>query len=108
MSIEPKLHLKQVNGVLDRTYAEQRLKKKYLKFRYQERSLVSTFVIKKYISKTADFTLVDFGAAEGRTLMEISRILGEGSYIGIEYDLSLIKSAPQLPSNVKLLQGDVT
>jgi len=94
------------DGVLHKDYASERLKKKYLSFRYRERALVAASMIKEF--KPGHIRLVDFGAAEGLTLIEMARLLGPGEYIGIEYDKGLIESAPKLPENIKLIQGDVT
>lgn len=96
-----------MSGVLDKQYAEARKKKPYLSFRYKERALVAASTVRKYFGERP-VHLVDFGASEGRTLLEMRKLLGEkGTYIGIEYDQSLIQSAPPLPSGVSLLQGDV-
>lgn len=96
------------DGVLDKHYAHQRITKKYLQFRYKMRALVACSVIKKYLHQTNPIHLVDFGAAEGLTLMEMARILGEGEYTGIEFDESLIKSAPLVPDGIRLIQGNVS
>ncbi|PIR41814.1 MAG: hypothetical protein COV30_01320 [Candidatus Yanofskybacteria bacterium CG10_big_fil_rev_8_21_14_0_10_37_15] len=98
-----------MDGVLDKKYAQERLKKKYLKFRYKQRAIVSAWVIKKYLNWNNGFKLIDFGAAEGLTLAELAGLFeGKGEFLGIEYDQSLIESAPELPSNVKLKQGNVS
>lgn len=98
-----------MGGVLDKQYALAREKKSYLSFRYKERALVAVSVIRKHLLHHNALRLVDFGASEGRTLLEMRELLGgKGDYIGIEYDRGLIESAPQLPQNVLLIQGDVT
>ena len=98
-----------MDGVLDKKYAQERLKKKYLKFRYKQRALVSAWAVKKYLDQSnGGFKLVDFGAAEGLALAELARLLGDGGeFTGIEYDQSLIESAPEFPPNIRLEQGDV-
>ena len=96
-----------MDGVLDKQYASQRKLKKYLEFRYKERALASVSAIRRYLGQHDTIRLIDLGAAEGLTLLEIARILGRGEYIGIEYDQGLIASAPKLPGNVHLAQGDV-
>lgn len=97
-----------MSGVLDKKYADARKKKLHLSFRYKERALVAASIIRKHHGDHP-VHLVDFGASEGRTLLEMRRLLGgEGTYIGIEYDQSLIESAPELPRGVSLLQGDIS
>lgn len=98
-----------MGGVLDKQYALAREKKSYLSFRYKERALVAVSVIHKHLPRHDELRVIDFGASEGRTLLEIHKLLGgKGSYTGIEYDRGLIESAPRLPQNVSLIQGDIT
>lgn len=52
--------------------------------------------------------ILDFGAAEGLTLLELDRLLPGNRICGIEYSGELIEKAPKLPGNIKLLKGDVT
>jgi len=61
---------------------------------------------KNVTSHTGRLRLLDFGAADGRTLAVMASLLGEGDYTGIEYDRSLVAAA-QLPPTVRLLQGDI-
>lgn len=95
-----------MSGVLDTRYAHARLKKPHLKFRYQERALVAVETIRRYLPN-GPWNVVDFGAAEGLTLVEIARLLGQGAYTGIEYDAGLIAAAPSLPAHITLRQGDI-
>lgn len=97
-----------MDGVLDKQYARERKLKKYLEFRYKERALASASAIRRYLGPYETIALVDLGAAEGLTLIEIARLVGRGEYTGVEYDRGLIASAPKLPSNVRLAQGDVS
>jgi len=100
-----------MDGILDKKYSDERKKKKYLSFRYKQRALVASHYINKYLGDNKikdDLNILDFGAAEGLTLIEISKILKVGNFTGIEYDQSLIDSAPELPPNVKLKRGSVT
>lgn len=100
-----------MDGVLNRRYANERKKKRFLIFRYKERALIAAEAIRKYISSKsdADFVVLDFGAADGLALLEIAKILnGKGNYLGVEYDQGLVESTSELPSNVKLVRGDIT
>lgn len=91
-----------MDGILTKTYAEERQEKEYLKFRYKQRALVSAEMIRGYLPK--EFKLVDFGAAEGLTLKEIRKLLGRGEYLGIEYNQDLVDSS----QDIEIVQGDVS
>lgn len=96
-------------GVMDSSYASDRLRQPHLRFRFQTRALVAVQAMKQYGPAADAPRVVDFGAAEGLTLLEMRRLLGgQGEYIGIEFAEDLIRSAPPLPAGVQLLQGDVT
>jgi ubiquinone/menaquinone biosynthesis C-methylase UbiE len=98
-----------MDGVLGKSYAKDRLNKRYLEFRYKERALVASWATKKYGTSRPILKLVDFGAAEGLTLLEMRRLIQKkGEYIGVEYNQSLINCAPKLPEDIKLIRGDVT
>jgi ubiquinone/menaquinone biosynthesis C-methylase UbiE len=94
---------------MDTDYSDSRLSKNHLIYRFQfradetldaycrHRNLVSTPV-----------SLVDFGAAEGRTLERMAEKLGyRGTFTGIEYSNELIAASPKQSPGVKLMQGDV-
>ncbi len=95
-------------GVLDKKYAIERLKKPELNFRFRVRATFVKNAIKKYLKKTENLEILDFGAAEGLTMLEMSKLLPGSNLIGIEYSQELINQAPELPENIKLMQGDVT
>jgi ubiquinone/menaquinone biosynthesis C-methylase UbiE len=111
--ITPKTH--SVDGVLDVAYAEQRQAREYLRFRYRLRALVAARAIRKYAVRGGPVRLIDFGAAEGLTLLEMAKVLGSGEYLGVEYDQGLIDryhssilpNMPAMPVSITLLQGDV-
>lgn len=94
-------------GVLDKEYAEERKSKTSLQFRYRLRAWVAASVVRQYMHAQNHIQLVDLGAAEGLTLMEMAKILGQGDYVGYEYNPELIHLAPKLPNNITLVQGDI-
>jgi 2-polyprenyl-3-methyl-5-hydroxy-6-metoxy-1,4-benzoquinol methylase len=94
--------------VLDSQYAIERLTKPELKFRYKVRALFVSKIVRKYFKRTNQLRFLDFGAAEGLTLLEMHHLFPESSFDGIEYSLELIKRAPVLPENIRLIEGDVT
>jgi SAM-dependent methyltransferase len=97
------------NGVLESTYSLERRRKKHLRFRLQTRALLVHRCYLKFGNGNPAPAVVDFGAAEGLTLLELARLFGyRGDYLGVEYSRRLIELAPPFPSNVKLLHGDIT
>jgi len=95
-------------GVLDQKYAIERLNKPELIFRYKTRAQLVCNTIEKHLGKKSGLQILDFGAAEGLTIKEMDNILPGNTILGLEYTDDLIKKAPELPDNVKLIQGDVT
>ncbi|KPA18388.1 Methyltransferase type 11 domain protein [Candidatus Magnetomorum sp. HK-1] len=95
-------------GILGQEYSEGRKKKSELKFRLSVRAKMLADAIEEYSASKADLKILDMGAAEGRTLVELSNFLPGNEFIGIEYSKKLINSAPMLPENITLIQGDIT
>lgn len=96
-------------GVMDSSYAADRLRKPHLRFRFQTRAEVACAAYRQFGAGKTDLTVVDFGSAEALTLLEMRRRFGgQGRYLGVEYAEDLIRSAPPLPPGVQLLRGDVT
>jgi 2-polyprenyl-3-methyl-5-hydroxy-6-metoxy-1,4-benzoquinol methylase len=95
-------------GVLDRTYAEERQEELEFVFRYKVRAKVVENAVRCYLAKAEDLNILDFGVAEGLTLKELDQLLPGNNFIGIEYSAELIEQAPELPNNIKIVQGDVT
>jgi 2-polyprenyl-3-methyl-5-hydroxy-6-metoxy-1,4-benzoquinol methylase len=98
----------QSKGVLDDRYAIERLHKPELIFRYKVRSRFVKKNVSTFLQKDRNLNIIDFGAAEGLTLLEMNRLFPESNFLGIEYSEALIKKAPELTQNIKLIQGDVT
>jgi ubiquinone/menaquinone biosynthesis C-methylase UbiE len=95
-------------GVLSSNYAQERLRKPELKFRYKTRARIVFDSVKEFLGKTSNLKIVDYGAAEGLTMLEMDKLFPSSQLLGIEYAEDLIASAPALPENVSLIQGDVT
>jgi len=95
-------------GVLGTDYADGRERKNELVFRYKTRACLVANLIARYGRKTDGLNILDYGSAEGLTLLELDRLLPGNTFCGIEYSGELINRAPALPTNVTLLRGDVT
>lgn len=93
---------------MDQKYAIERLNKPELIFRYKTRAKFVCNTIEKHLEKKSGLQILDFGAAEGLTIREMDQILPGNTILGLEYTDDLIQKAPELPDNVKLIQGDVT
>jgi len=96
-------------GVMDASYADGRVAKLHLNFRYRVRALVAVQgYLHHHPRPPAEIDVLEMGAAEGRTLLHMREVLGlPGRYRGIEYAEDLIESAPTLPEDTSLIQGDV-
>ena len=94
-------------GILPQSYADERIKNSELIFRYKVRARVVLNAAKQHLGKIEDLKILDFGSAEGVTLLELNTLLPNSNFLGIEYSEELIKRAPPLPGNVMLIQGDV-
>lgn len=96
-------------GVMNPTYASDRRRKLHLRFRYRTRALLAFRAFERCGLSMSDPKVLDFGAADGLTLLELRRLFGgRGHFLGIEYSRELLDDAPPLPDNVALRQGDVT
>lgn len=96
-------------GVMDDVYARGRLNNKPLNYRFRVRALIAKTAFRKYHPNMMAPTVLDMGAADGLTLLEMRKLLGgHGDYTGIEYSESLLASAPPLPDGVRMLRGDIT
>jgi len=63
--------------------------------------------VRKHLDIDRSLRVLDLGSTEGLTLLEISSLVGNGTFLGIEFSDELIRSAPDLPSNVDIISGDV-
>lgn len=95
-------------GALDDDYAIARSRSSALSFRYRTRARLAVELFRQTNTALAPPRVLDLGAAEGLTLLEIRRLLGGvGTFHGIEISDALIRRAPPLPENVRLFRGDV-
>jgi SAM-dependent methyltransferase len=97
-------------GVLASHYAEARSIKKELGFRFQVRGEAVAWAVEQFLDPTQRFgsTLLDMGAADGKTLKYIDQLLKLKKGTGIEYNPELMGKAENLPEHLCLQHGDVT
>ncbi len=93
-------------GVMDESYARLRNTKHALQFRLCSRALVVGRAWKKHGRDCAP-RILEMGAAEGRTLLEIARQIGHGEFVGVELDAGLMAAGANLPPGVRLIKGNV-
>jgi ubiquinone/menaquinone biosynthesis C-methylase UbiE len=98
--------MKNKKGILDLSYIGERESKLHVSFRYKVRAHIAAIKVTKYLKPP--IRLIDFGCAEGRTLLEIRNLLGTGEYLGLEHSQSLLDCAPTLPSDVRLKEENIT
>ncbi len=95
-------------GVMAADYAADRTKKPHLLFRFRCRALIAARMYRRFERSPARPVIADFGAADGRAMLETHRLLDASSSVGVEWAEDLIASAPALPPGCSLVQGDVT
>jgi len=90
-------------------YIESRKVKAHLRYRYRARSLAAFSHFMEYGNGSRMPVVVDFGAAEGETLLELARLFKlQGTFTGLEISKDYVMKAPDLPENVRLLVCDIT
>lgn len=98
-----------MQGVLNGEYSQERRNLPAHVFRYKTRTRLLRYAIDKFLSPAAHPRLLDLGAADGLTLLELNNLLRGGwEFSGIEYSAELIADAPALPANISLTRGDIT
>ncbi len=95
-------------GVMDGAYAEGRERKAHLDFRYRSRALTAVRAFRRFAARTDRPRVLDFGAADGKAMLEVHRLLDARESIGIEFSQELIERADPMPETARLMQGDVT
>lgn len=98
-------------GVMHASYAHGRRTRPSLSFRYRVRASVAVQAYRARIAAASVARpprVLDLGAAEGLTLLEVRHQLGgHGRFDGVELSEPLLANAPRLPANVRLLRGDI-
>lgn len=102
------------DGVMDREYAAGRRRAPHLKFRYRVRAQLAVDAFRGRVAKQSKHAVLELGAADGLTLLAIRELLGaqdgnqSGSeFIGIELSDELLAAVPSLPSDTRIIKGDV-
>lgn len=95
-------------GVMYAAYAAGRRQKPHLAFRLRCRAWMAAKAYDAFRSHPAPPRILDFGAAEGATMVETHRLLSAEESLGVEYSQELIDAADALPECCHLVHGDVT
>lgn len=96
-------------GVMDGKYAAGRVGKPALRFRYRVRAALAVEAYRKRAAGRPSHRVLDLGAAEGATLLEMRALLGgRGRFDGVELSDELLAAAPPLPTDTALYHGDIT
>jgi len=94
---------------MGRNYAQARRSSPVLEFRLRSRALLAAEVYCGRRGRPQDARVLDLGAAEGATLLQLRELLGPaGQFDGVELSAELLGEAGRLPDNVRLIAGDVT
>lgn len=94
-------------GPSGKTYALGRREKSHFIFRYKVRARMAVYAAKKYLGADKPFRILDLGAADCLTLLEIRHLLPSGTYVGVEYSEQLLRSVPELPADIRMVEGDI-
>lgn len=95
-------------GVLGLTYAVGREIDPALYYRYRVRAAVVGQAARRSLDTGRPWRVLDFGSADGATLLEMAPYLPAGSEIvGLEYSADLVSRAGELGRGIRVLQGDI-
>jgi SAM-dependent methyltransferase len=89
-------------------YVEERERKAQLRFRYRTRAFVAARAAREHLGQTRGLRILDLGAANGQTLLELRALLPGGQYVGVEIAQAALDRAPNLPADTTLVRGDAT
>ena len=99
---------KNPKGILSKNYVAKRRRRNELNFRYRLRAEAVNFAVKRFHTHSdSPLKILDMGAAEGSTLLQISKLLPNIRGVGVEYNEELVKRTKNLASDIVLLRGDV-
>lgn len=93
-------------GIEPSSYAKERLQKPEFIFRYRARARILHHAMLSYFGKATPLRLLDLGSADGLTLLELNSLASHCSMVGVEFSEDLIRQAPPLPANIKIMKGD--
>jgi ubiquinone/menaquinone biosynthesis C-methylase UbiE len=89
-------------------YSEGRRTQLHLRWRYERRAIEAVAAYRRIGTPRESHRVLDLGAADGLTLLEIRNLLGgRGTFDGVELSDSLMVQSAPLPSDTRLLKGDV-
>lgn len=97
-----------MTGEMDRSYAAGRRECEHLAFRYRVRARLVSRAVERHLGRTHGLAVLDFGSADGLTLLELHRLLPSSSFWGVEISDELLACVPKLPDAVRIVKGDVT
>lgn len=97
------------SGAMKEEYALARARNAPLVFRYRTRALAAVRAYRRFRPDDPPKAVLELGSADGRTLMEIRRLLGgRGYFEGVELSPELLSHAPSGVEGVQFVEGDVT
>jgi 2-polyprenyl-3-methyl-5-hydroxy-6-metoxy-1,4-benzoquinol methylase len=94
-------------GILGGQYANSRIKKAEMRFRFKTRARIAANTIQKFYKMNSNLQILDFGAAEGKTMLEMNKLLPGSVFWGLEQSEDLVLSAKGMPDNIHLIHADV-
>ena len=95
-------------GVLDASYARDRVTRPELRWRLATRAAVVVDAARRLGHCRPGLRVLDMGCAEGRTMLETSAQLPGSTFDGVEYSSDLVEAAVVLPEGITIRQGDIT
>ena len=95
-------------GVMDAGYSSRRKKVGPLAFRYRTRALAALVEFERRKGKPRMERVLELGAADGLTLLEIRRLLSAtGEFHGVELSTDLLFRCPKDVPGLRVIHGDV-
>ncbi|MBI5090896.1 MAG: class I SAM-dependent methyltransferase [Candidatus Hydrogenedentes bacterium] len=94
-------------GVMDTQFARDRQQMPHVIYRFKTRARALANAAARHLDPDASLNVLDFGAADGRTLLELYAVFPKWNYFGVEYSEELLQAAPVLPPSISLTRGDV-